>query len=98
MLGYSLQTPEELSRLQQPCLLDGPHRVSTTILKGWPSLSPGLRATSYPGNTHPTPRFTLKGLYQRAPKPVVQARSAQPGGEPWLLLKGSREAANENVI
>src|SRR5208282_3771548 len=47
------------------------HLVGTTILKGWQSLSPGLRGTSYPGNTHPKPRFTLKGLYQRAPRPVV---------------------------
>ena len=50
------------------------HRVSTTILKGWKSLSPGLRGTSYPRNTHPKLRSTLKGLYQRAPKPVVLSR------------------------
>ena len=27
----------------------GVHLISTTILKGWKSLSPGLRGTSYPG-------------------------------------------------
>ncbi len=35
----------------------------STILKGWKSLSPGLRGTSYPGVKHHT-STTLKGLHQ----------------------------------
>src|SRR5437899_7958249 len=37
--------------------------IDAIILKGWKSLSPGLRGTSYPGMTGQT-RPTLKGLHQ----------------------------------
>ena len=37
---------------------------------------PGLLGTSYPGNTRPNPRFTLKGLHQHLPGLVVPSRRA----------------------
>ena len=46
-----------------PIGLTGAHLVGTAILKGWKSLSPGLRGTSYPGITGQTPP-TLKEFHQ----------------------------------
>src|SRR5438067_6029458 len=43
---------------------------TTTILKGWKSLSPGLRGTSYPGVVSQTCP-TLKGLHRSGKTPVV---------------------------
>src|SRR6266404_3928811 len=50
--------------------LGRPNLPTTAILKGWKSVSPGLRGTSYPGVKHST-AATLKGLHP----PSMAARS-----------------------
>src|SRR5213592_306684 len=44
--------------------LDGEHLVRTTILRGWKSLSPGVRGTSYPGLPSQRAVLTQKGFNQ----------------------------------
>src|SRR5258707_12926514 len=56
----------------------GAHLVSTTILKGWESLSPGLLGTSYPGEKSRM-SSTLKELHQHPLASLVALSRCTPG-------------------
>ena len=62
-IGVSPQLSSNIQRTsksQSPIDQQASHLDSTTILKGWESISPGLRGTSYPGSAITKTNFTLK--------------------------------------
>jgi len=62
-VGVSPQLRSNIQRTpksQSPINQQAAHLESTTILKGWESISPGLRGTSYPGSAITKTNFTLK--------------------------------------